>query len=285
MLDENIGRVIVYTNFESYMTIARLEGYEFEKVGSSNHKIIKIKINILYLPVSTDFFSKKAVFTKYLKDDIPKSGFHTYSVMHSLYVQKEKNRFVAIDSLASSDNRSYRPPFSLVPEFYKLLYNLVFDYNATRSGLEVHALVEDGFNSLISKRLNGRESEILVYPIQKFGPSFGCGKAQLKIDKTICESRLISAMDLKMSQLYRARKNMQGWLSHGESPSVIYDEIVSSQKAWILRRNKKCNTSDIYECLINEYIERINILEKRGFYWDETFGRNFYDGIIFNSYF
>nr|WP_293249733.1 lysozyme inhibitor LprI family protein [Panacagrimonas sp.] len=73
------------------------------------------------------------------------------------------------------------------------------------------------------------------------GASFDCAKASIQVEKAICSSASLSALDVALNEQYRALKS-----------KVDADALQTDQRAWIQRRNR-CAGED---CLTDEYRRR-----------------------------
>jgi uncharacterized protein len=83
-------------------------------------------------------------------------------------------------------------------------------------------------------------------------PSFDCTKATSSVEITICSDPSLSALDVRMAQLYqRARRN----------PRVDRKALLASQREWWKFRESQCGRSRrAAECLIDVYNTRIDEL-------------------------
>lgn len=84
------------------------------------------------------------------------------------------------------------------------------------------------------------------------GPSFDCDMAQTQVEKQICSSPALAAMDRKVAERYKALQN------EGRS-EALRNGIVADQRAWLKDRNA-CGTSGgpdtIEACLRDAYQQR-----------------------------
>lgn len=84
---------------------------------------------------------------------------------------------------------------------------------------------------------------------QSSAPSFNCAKASTATEHLICSSSDLSALDVKLSQLYQQVM----------SKSNDVDSLKKSQNEW--RKTKRDTCSDV-NCLASTYNERINELSQ-----------------------
>lgn len=88
-------------------------------------------------------------------------------------------------------------------------------------------------------------------------PSFDCAKASTNIEKQICQSDVVASLDVKLAALYKASVQ-----SH---PKIVKN----SQKKWIKRRNKRCETIEADKretCLTRTYgaqIAELNLITEQ----------------------
>ena len=84
----------------------------------------------------------------------------------------------------------------------------------------------------------------------KYKTGFNCSKAKTKIESLICENKDLANSDYTLSSLYKIlkKRNVQ--------------ELVTSQKEWIIDRDSCESVENPKECLLNKYQERILIFEQ-----------------------
>lgn len=95
---------------------------------------------------------------------------------------------------------------------------------------------------------NARPDDYAESESAAVGPSFDCAKAGTQIEKLICATPAISALDLRMSEAYKQL------LSASEDPASFKKE----QSAWIKEKRNACKSA---ECLEAEYQSRTDDLE------------------------
>lgn len=82
------------------------------------------------------------------------------------------------------------------------------------------------------------------------GPAFDCAKAESKVDKTICSSKALSALDRTLDTVWR------GLIGIDNDPS-----LKEGEREWIKKRNAECKWGDSKEavvaCLNGYYRNRI----------------------------
>jgi len=72
-------------------------------------------------------------------------------------------------------------------------------------------------------------------PNRPLGPSFDCKKAKSSSELLLCRDEELMHLDALMGQLYRMMRKREG-----SGPS----SLLSTQRAWILERDKKCDASE-----------------------------------------
>jgi uncharacterized protein YecT (DUF1311 family) len=71
-------------------------------------------------------------------------------------------------------------------------------------------------------------------PDRPLGPSFDCKKANSPPELLLCSDRELMHLDALMGQLYRMMRKREG---------TGFSYLLSTQRAWILERDKKCDIS------------------------------------------
>ena len=88
-------------------------------------------------------------------------------------------------------------------------------------------------------------------------PSFNCAKASTQVEKQICQSDAVAALDVKLATRYKALKK-----SHAQI-------IKASQKKWFKQRNKRCERiadEKRESCLAHSYgtqIAELNLITQQ----------------------
>lgn len=90
---------------------------------------------------------------------------------------------------------------------------------------------------------------------QASAAGFDCAAAATTIEKRICASPALSALDLKLSQVYTQAQSETAGVN-GETGERI-DPLAQEQKKWIAKRNQ-CKTNT---CLKNAYQKRIQWIQ------------------------
>ncbi len=92
----------------------------------------------------------------------------------------------------------------------------------------------------------------------RVGPSFDCGKASSRIEKTICGSDELAKADADLAAAFNA---LSAKLDKPAREHLAQDEV-----RWIARRNKECTgtAAMFFDCLTNGYPERIERLKVLG---------------------
>lgn len=80
--------------------------------------------------------------------------------------------------------------------------------------------------------------------------SFDCGKAQSKVEKLICDSHQLSALDENFDKLYKAAQD-------NYNPDEK-QQLVSEQKQWLKNSRNKCSDEP---CLVQTYSSRIESIK------------------------
>lgn len=85
--------------------------------------------------------------------------------------------------------------------------------------------------------------------------SYDCGKAKSEIDRAICYSPKISALDVQLAKVYRA--------AVGSAAQDQKKALQGRQREWLTERNKQCTIYKWWvDCLTDMYIKRIAELEQ-----------------------
>jgi uncharacterized protein len=87
----------------------------------------------------------------------------------------------------------------------------------------------------------------LSTPAWAEGPSFDCAKAATAVEKTICASGDLSALDLQIADEYKAA------LSSGQTN-------VAEQRVWLEQRDKACLPENTVNCLRQVLLDRHSFL-------------------------
>lgn len=102
-------------------------------------------------------------------------------------------------------------------------------------------------------------AKFIVNHIKAQGPfptSYDCAKAANEQDRAICYSPSVAALDVQLSQVYRAALQ--------KLPAEKKQELRAQQREWLAHREKKCT---IYKwwvgCLTDLYTKRIAELKQR----------------------
>ncbi len=88
-------------------------------------------------------------------------------------------------------------------------------------------------------------------------PSFNCAKASTNVENQICQSDVVATLDVKLAAHYKALVQSQ--------PKIVKN----SQKQWIKRRNKRCETVEADKretCLTRTYgaqIAELNLITEQ----------------------
>ena len=80
-------------------------------------------------------------------------------------------------------------------------------------------------------------------------PSFDCAKASSPIEKVICSDTTLAELDAEMARIY-------GGLRRDFVPADA-DTLKNDQRAWLLKRNKCENASDLADCVLWQIRSRI----------------------------
>jgi uncharacterized protein YecT (DUF1311 family) len=89
-----------------------------------------------------------------------------------------------------------------------------------------------------------------------FPTSYDCAKATKKLDRAICYSPSVAALDVQLGQAYRA--TMQ------RLPRDKKQKLQDQQREWLVRREKECTVYKWWVgCLEDLYDDRIDKLNKR----------------------
>ena len=89
-----------------------------------------------------------------------------------------------------------------------------------------------------------------------FQTSYDCAKATTEMDRAICYSPALAAMDVQLGQIYRER--MQG-LSSDERRI-----LQAQQLQWRIEREKRCTSYKLWvDCLSESYAKRITELKQK----------------------
>jgi uncharacterized protein YecT (DUF1311 family) len=88
-----------------------------------------------------------------------------------------------------------------------------------------------------------------------FPTSYDCNKAEKEIDRAICHSPSVAALDLELGRIYRQQLKQ---LSPDKKPNLQQE-----QRDWIANRDKECVIYKWWvECLTGVYQKRIAELKK-----------------------
>ena len=83
-----------------------------------------------------------------------------------------------------------------------------------------------------------------------FPTSYDCGKATKELDRAICYSPSVAALDVQLGQVYRAVQR--------QLPPHKKQELQSQQREWLARREKECVIYKWWvDCLTDLYTKRI----------------------------
>lgn len=89
-----------------------------------------------------------------------------------------------------------------------------------------------------------------------FATSYDCAKASKELDRAICYSPSVAALDVELGQVYRAALQ--------KLPAEKKQELQNQQREWLARREKQCTIYKWWvECLKDLYTERIAELKQR----------------------
>jgi uncharacterized protein YecT (DUF1311 family) len=89
-----------------------------------------------------------------------------------------------------------------------------------------------------------------------FPTSYECAKATKELDRAICYSPSVAALDVQLGQAYRAVLQ--------ELPREKKQEFQTQQREWLVRREKECSIYKWWvDCLRDLYTKRIAELKKR----------------------
>jgi len=84
-------------------------------------------------------------------------------------------------------------------------------------------------------------------------PSFNCDAAKTKVEKLVCEDKLLSALDAKMAAVYKEAR----------AKNAKDKSIAAGQVDWMKRRNKCENDPELYDCVKREYALRLSYLQAK----------------------
>jgi uncharacterized protein len=87
-----------------------------------------------------------------------------------------------------------------------------------------------------------------------FKPSFDCSRATSNIEKTICGVQTLASLDVELDSRYK------GLLA--DLPEIKKEELKEEQRAWLKKRNKECDTTNLIDCIADYYHQRIEVLKK-----------------------
>jgi len=89
-----------------------------------------------------------------------------------------------------------------------------------------------------------------------FPTSYDCSKAVKELDRAICYSPSVAAMDLELGQVYRAALQKR--------PAEKKKELQNQQREWLAQREKQCSIYKWWvECLTGLYAKRIAELKQQ----------------------
>jgi uncharacterized protein YecT (DUF1311 family) len=89
-----------------------------------------------------------------------------------------------------------------------------------------------------------------------FPTSYDCGKATKELDRAICYSPSVAALDVQLGQAYRAVLK--------QLPPDKRPELQNQQREWLSQREKKCTVYKWWvDCLKDLYTKRITELKQR----------------------
>jgi len=89
-----------------------------------------------------------------------------------------------------------------------------------------------------------------------FPTSYDCAKATKELDRAICYSPSVAALDVQLGQVYRARLL--------QLPPEKKQELTSQQREWLARREKECTIYKWWvDCLKDLYTKRIAELKQK----------------------
>jgi len=89
-----------------------------------------------------------------------------------------------------------------------------------------------------------------------FATSYDCAKATKELDRAICYSPGVAALDVELGQVYRAALQ--------KLPAERKQELQNQQREWLARREKQCTIYKWWvECLKDLYTQRIAELKQR----------------------
>jgi uncharacterized protein YecT (DUF1311 family) len=87
-----------------------------------------------------------------------------------------------------------------------------------------------------------------------FKTSYDCGKATKEIDRAICYSPKVSALDVQLAEAYRATTRSVS----ADQKKTLQDQ----QREWLAQRDKQCTIYKWWvECLSDMYTKRIGELK------------------------
>lgn len=87
---------------------------------------------------------------------------------------------------------------------------------------------------------------LFLFSTPAFAASFDCSKASTPIEKAICSSKRLSALDVELAGTYAAARKLSG------------DAVRESQRKWLSETRAECE--DYEECLEQVYLTRIATL-------------------------
>lgn len=89
---------------------------------------------------------------------------------------------------------------------------------------------------------------LATQPIWCFGASFDCRKAATSVEKAVCSSNELRALDVRLYEEYQRARRL----------SAEASAVRSQQRRWLKESRNSCNTT---ECLSNVYESRISQLQ------------------------
>ncbi|HKW65234.1 MAG TPA: lysozyme inhibitor LprI family protein [Candidatus Acidoferrum sp.] len=172
--------------------------------------------------------------------------------IHAVYARDAEGRVVELPFLDAKGD----PPFSdAIPVFGNPNYGLA---------------VENGKLVARWRDSSDREAPVVAWykwdgkkfvldQIKVDGPfatSYDCGKAKKELDRAICYSPSVAALDVQLGQAYRSALQ--------QFPPDKKLELQGQQREWLARREKQCTVYKWWvECLTDLYTKRIAELKQR----------------------
>jgi len=171
--------------------------------------------------------------------------------VHAVYARNARGELVELPFLGEAGGF---PPPSNVPVFGNPNYELTVE---NRRLIAKWRDSSERENPAVARyRWDGKQFVFDRMDVEgPYPTSYDCAKATSTLDRAICYTPNVAALDLQLGQIYRSLME--------QLPPGRTQQLQNQQRAWLAEREKRCVIYKTWvDCLTDMYIRRIAVLKQ-----------------------